>query len=263
MNHDTQMTATTAPPTIEGIIYGPVPSRRLGVSLGINILPADRKVCTFNCIYCQFGWTRAYSADGIRWPRALDVARALESALRDQSCTHGLNRLTLAGHGEPTLHPQFADVLAKVTDVRNHLAPTIPMAVLTNGTRLSSPSVAEALRTADECYVKLDAGSQDTLRRVNASSHSLPDLVAGLKRLPNAIIQSLFVHDPLGRCGNDGPEARASWLETVSRVHPRAVHLYTLARRPALFRLEPVAPSALRELADRLRARGIRADTFY
>jgi wyosine [tRNA(Phe)-imidazoG37] synthetase (radical SAM superfamily) len=248
-------------PLWSDIVYGPVSSRRLGRSLGLNVMPPGGKTCTFNCIYCQYGWTTARSAPVDAWPAPAQVATALSAALRTLAGASP-DRITLAGHGEPTLHPAFGDVVDAIHAVRNREAPAAALAVLSNGTRVHEAGVHAALLRLDECYVKLDAGNADTLRRVNASDFPLDRLVAGLESLPGVTVQSLFVDDPRGRCGNADPASREAWLQLVARIRPRQVHLYTVARAPALARLRPVPRAVLDDLASRLRATGIRADVF-
>ncbi|MGE3843882.1 MAG: radical SAM protein [Vicinamibacterales bacterium] len=254
------MSERVDPPRIDHLIYGPVSSRRFGRSLGVNIIPQGIKVCTFNCVYCQFGWTRAVAAPIDRWPTARAVAEALEAALEHLRAP--LSRITLAGGGEPTLHPHLTEIVDAILRTRDVYAAGVPVVVLTNGTRLLDPTVREAVRRLQECHVKLDAGTSETLRRVNGTAVPLSVLLEGLAHVPEAIVQSLFVHDPQGRCGNDDPAARASWLDTLRQLRPRQVHLYSLARRPALARLEPVSGAWLDALARDLVASGIPATVF-
>lgn len=254
------MSTRLDPPAVDQIIYGPVASRRLGRSLGVNILPAGTKLCTFNCVYCQFGWTRAVAAPLDQWPTPRAVAEALGLAL--EKLREPLSRITLAGAGEPTLHPQLPSIVDAVLRVRDLYVADVPVAMLTNGTRLLDPAIQKAVRRLEECHVKLDAGNAETLRRINGTAVPLSTIVEGLARVPEAIVQSLFVHDPLGRCGNDDPPSRTAWLELVHCLRPRHVHLYSLARRPALSRLEPVSTAWLESLARDLSADDIPATVF-
>jgi wyosine [tRNA(Phe)-imidazoG37] synthetase (radical SAM superfamily) len=254
--------AVTPPllPLWSGIVYGPVSSRRLGRSLGLNVTPAGQKTCTFNCIYCQYGWTTARSAPTAAWPSPGQIADALASALRTLDAPP--DRITLAGHGEPTLHPAFPEVVDAIRAVRARQAPRTAVAVLTNGSRAHEADVHASLQRLDECYVKLDAGDQDTLRRVNATDVPLDRIVAALGQLPSAIVQSLFVEDPRGRCGNADVASREAWRQLVERIRPSRVHLYTVARAPALARLRPVPRAVLAALASRLLEAGIPVDVF-
>lgn len=249
-------------PLIGSTVYGPVRSRRLGWSLGVNLLPADTKVCTFNCVYCQYGWTTAGAVPREAWPSPSQISSALERALASPDTAGRIDRITLAGHGEPTMHPDLAAIVAAISEVRRRRAPQAKVSILSNGTRAHLPEVRLALDQLDECYVKLDAGDQDTLRRVNASAFPITTLVATLRSLRVVVLQSMFVEDPKGRAGNTSPACVQSWLDTVLGIRPAGVHLYTLDRAPALTRLQPVARAQLEALAATLRANEIPALVF-
>lgn len=256
------MTRTDLLPLVPSIIYGPVRSRRLGVSLGVNVLPGALKACNFNCIYCQYGWTSPGEAPPTAWPSATQIGAALEEALDNRPLAESLQRITLAGHGEPTLHPAFDAVIDAIRQVRARLAPAAAIAILTNGTRLGDPRVRATLGELDERYVKLDAGTPDALRRVNGAAVAYDALVDGIRSVPDITLQSMFVEDPRGRCGNASATDLATWLDRVRTIRPARVHIYTLDRAPALSRLRRVSPLVLQSLADTLRADGIAADVF-
>jgi wyosine [tRNA(Phe)-imidazoG37] synthetase (radical SAM superfamily) len=246
---------------LPSLVYGPVRSRRLGSSLGLNILPLAAKVCTFNCVYCQYGWSGRHKVADLRWPTPQELADALTDALLRAGSTLP-DRLTLAGHGEPTLHPNFGEVIAAVRAVRDRHAPAARIALLSNGTCAHLPAVRRALLDIDDRFMKLDAGDQATLRRVNGSAHPHATLVEALRTLPGITLQSMFVADPRERCGNATPEAADAWLDTVRRIRPAGVHLYTIARQPALARLQPVPREYLQSLATRLETWCIPAEVF-
>jgi len=249
-------------PLIDGIVYGPVSSRRLGRSLGVNILPPRRKVCSFNCVYCQYGWTDLRADPrALDWPSPDQVASAVAAALRTLD-RNGLDRLTLAGHGEPTLHPAFPAIVDSLRAVRDREVPRARLAVLTNGSRLARPEVRQALLRVDECCVKLDGGDAGTIRRVNAAACDVAALLGALTGLPGVIVQALFVRDPRGRCGNDADEAVERWAAAIASIRPRAVHVYTIARGTALARLEPVPRERLEAIAARVASRGIEVEVF-
>jgi wyosine [tRNA(Phe)-imidazoG37] synthetase (radical SAM superfamily) len=249
-------------------VYGPVRSRRLGQSLGINILPGNVKRCTFNCSYCQYGWTRAAAAGTPRgigdiWPSPASIVKAVGLRLRRaQAQREPIHRLTLAGNGEPTLHPQFGDVVAGLKTLRDELAPKIPVAVLSNSSTLDCPEVVRAIGALDERYMKLDAGDSAVLRRVNSAPMSLEQIVEGLGRLRDVVIQAMFVRDRLGRIDNSGDVAVASWIRALSRIGPRRVHVYSIDRAPAWPYLQAVPAARLEEIARRARAAGFEADVF-
>jgi len=251
----------------EGIVYGPIRSRRLGRSLGINLTPAHLKLCTFNCSYCQYGWSehsrRAVTPSFEHWPSPATVAKAVAAAIRTlASQGERIDRLTLAGHGEPTLHPKFKDVVDALRTVRDDLAPGVPLAVLSNASTLERADVREALAGLDERYMKLDAGDTATLRTVNGATMTIEQLVAGLKKVPDIVIQSMFVKDRTGRIDNTGDLTVINWVGAIDRIKPKAVQVYTIDRAPAFPYLQQVPPARLLEIALRVRLAGFRCDVF-
>lgn len=247
-------------PLQTGIVYGPIASRRLGRSLGINILPEGTKVCNFNCPYCQYGWTPRLE-DGRRadWPSPDVVARAADAAL---AVDPAVDRITLAGNGEPTLHPEFAEIVQRLRAVRDRRARDARLAILSNSATLDRPFVAAALDLCDERYMKLDAGDDGVLRRMNGSPVPIADIVGHLSTLRSVVLQAMFTRDRRRRIDNTSPAALNAWLEAVTRVRPTAVHIYTIDRDPAWKDLERVPHEELEAIAARVRAAGIRADTF-
>ena len=131
-------------PPLERIVYGPVRSRRLGASLGINLLPAGMKICNMDCVYCQYGWTRGavrYRGESVGWPSAQAVETALSARLAAAADrTEVIDRLTVAGHGEPTLHPEFEEIATRLCAVRDRIAPGMPLAILSNSTTAAAPT---------------------------------------------------------------------------------------------------------------------------
>jgi len=259
--------ASVLMPLHEGIVYGPVRSRRLGRSLGINLTPAHLKLCSFNCSYCQYGWSDhargAATPTFEHWPSPATVAKAVSAALKSIAAQgEHIERLTLAGHGEPTMHPKFKDVVAALRKVRDQLAPGVPLAVLSNASTLERADVREALAELDERYMKLDAGDTATLRSVNGATLSIEQLVAGLKKVPGIVIQSMFVKDRTGRIDNTGDLTVINWVGALDRIRPKAVQVYTIDRAPAFPYLQQVAPNRLREIAQRVRLAGFPCDVF-
>jgi len=254
-------------PLHEGIVYGPVRSRRLGRSLGINLTPAHLKLCSFNCSYCQYGWSehsrRAATQTFEHWPSPAAVAKAVSAALKSLAAQGDrVERLTLAGHGEPTMHPRFKDVVAALRKVRDELAKGVPLAVLSNASTLERADVREALAELDERYMKLDAGDTVTLRSVNGTTLNIEQLVAGLKKVPGIVIQSMFVKDRTGRIDNTGDLTVINWVGALDRIKPKAVQVYTIDRAPAFPYLQQVSPLRLREIAQRVRLAGFPCDVF-
>jgi len=265
--HPRPAAASMLMPLHEGIVYGPVRSRRLGRSLGINLTPAHLKLCSFNCSYCQYGWSehsrRASEPSFEHWPSAPTVAKAVAAALRSLAAQGDrVDRLTLAGHGEPTMHPKFKDVVAAVRKVRDELVPGVPIAVLSNASTLERADVREALADLDERYMKLDAGDTATLRSVNGSPLSIEQLVAGLKKVPDIVIQAMFVKDRTGRVDNTGDLTVINWVGALDRIRPKAVQVYTIDRTPAFPYLQAVPAARLREIVQRVRLAGFPCDVY-
>jgi len=252
-------------PPLEHIVYGPVRSRRLGASLGINLLPAGMKVCNMNCAYCQYGWNRRTRARGerIAWPAPRAVEAVLTARLERAAETGEiLDRITVAGHGEPTLHPEFEEVTARLCAVRDRVAPGLPLAVLSNSTTAPSEDVRRGLERFDERYMKLDAGDPITYARLNGPGVALSRILDALVLLAPITVQAMFVKDARGEIDNTTEGIVRDWLDAVKQIGAARVHIYTLDRSPALESLKPVATRKLREIAERVRAAGIPAEVF-
>ncbi len=242
------------------IVYGPVRSRRLGRSLGINLLPAGRKLCSFDCQYCQYGFALPVTqAPSGGFPVPAEVLAAVEAALAVQ--TEAPAWLTFSGNGEPTLHPRFAEIVDGIIALRDRLAVQARTAILSNSTRLADDGIRRALSRLDARIMKLDVGTEVGLRRFSqaAASSSLESIVGGLARLGDVTLQSLFAGGPSGNL--DPPEV-AAWLAAVARIRPRAVQLYTLDREAPNAGLMRARPDELQDIRRRLSARGIPARVY-
>lgn len=238
-------------------VYGPLQSRRLGRSLGVNVLPVAYKTCNFNCAYCQYG--RTATPRSIAWPDPDTIVAAVDRALAGGTA---LDHITVAGNGEPTLHPAFSRIVDGLVAVRNRRAPRTPLAILSNGSTLDRPDVVHAMARFDERHMKLDAGDATTLLRVNACPVPLGRLIAGLRDLGGIIVQSMFVRDAKGAIDNTTPEALGSWIQALRRVRPSAVHVYSVDRKPAVGSLVPVSRIQLEHIAKRVESEGMPARVF-
>jgi len=241
----------------KGIVYGPVRSRRLGTSLGVNLAPPGRKLCNYNCSYCQYGWTDFPQAG--TFPRPSDVIDAVDAALAEHP---DVESITVAGNGEPTLHPGFAPIAEGLFHARNRRASGAKLTLLSNGSTLNRLDVVYSLQRFDKRCMKLDAGDATTFRLMNAASISFGRLVADLRSIGRLTLQSMFVRDADGVVDNTTPRALAAWLDTVERVQPAGVDIYSLARPPARGTLLPVPPSELEDIARRVTALGIPAHVY-
>ena len=246
-------------PLKPGILYGPVNSRRLGRSLGINLLPADRKVCTFDCLYCQYGWTDRAAGDGASFADPEKVKRALEDYLPTLPLPPAY--LTFSGNGEPTLHPRFPEIVDKVIEIRDRLAPSARTAVLSNSTTVHKPRIREALRRLDVRIMKLDAGTEATFGAFNRppSGLFLKNVAEGLAELGKVTIQSLWAGGP---SGNDSEGEVEAWAARIKRIRPVAVQIYTLARGWPEPGLRPLELQRLDEICRRVSIEGIPAEVF-
>jgi wyosine [tRNA(Phe)-imidazoG37] synthetase (radical SAM superfamily) len=244
------MSALKPFPKIQDHVYGPVLSRRLGLSLGVNLLPTERKVCSFNCGYCQLGWTRSRART--RFPKPDDVAQAVrERLLQLRRERFELDRITFSGNGEPTDHPDFGRIVDAVVQVRDEICPTVWISALTNGAHLDQTEVLRGLGRCDERIVKLDAGNESMFRRLNKplAGLKLEKVVAGASRLLCVTIQTMFV---TGAIDNASEEQVESWIGQLKRIRPSWVQMYTLDRVPADSKLEPVSAMRLMEISMRV-----------
>lgn len=248
-------------PLQTGLIYGPVCSRRLGTSLGVNLLPYGTKTCNFNCCYCQYGWTPLGSRGRVPagWPSPVAVMAAVQMAL---ARTEDVDRVTLAGHGEPTLYPMLRDLVRRLVDLPVLHARNIRLAILSNSSTARDPQVAEALGMLDDSYMKLDAGDPATLTAINASPISIDDIVEGLRDQPRVTLQAMFVRSRDRHVDNTTPARLDAWLDAVTRIRPIAVHIYSISRPPAWRQLEAIPREELRAIAARVEQRGIPAEVF-
>lgn len=248
------------------VIYGPVRSRRLGRSLGINLLPRGKKLCNMNCAYCQYGWTRHRATGRSRddgWPLPSHVEAAVAARLRRAAAEDELiDRLTVAGHGEPTLHPEFEEIAERLARVRDRVAPGVRLAILSNSTTAAWADVRRGLALFDERHMKLDAGDPITRGRINGMGWPVGAIIDALRDLPRIIVQAMFVTDERRRIDNTTEGALAAWLTAVDEIQPERVEVYTLDRTPALGTLRAVPLRRLREIAGRVRALGIPAEAF-
>jgi wyosine [tRNA(Phe)-imidazoG37] synthetase (radical SAM superfamily) len=237
---------------VGGIVFGPVRSRRFGRSLGVNPLPLDRKLCTFNCVYCECGLTSQAESRRLAaqpFPSVAEIVEAVRSAietLRRAGVT--VDSLTLTGNGETTLHPAFEEIVNELLLVHDQHLSDAQIVVLTNGTRLGNPAVHRALERVEQCVVKMDAGRESTFRQISRplESVSLEDIAQAASNLPRVIIQTMFIR---GRVDNAGEDEIAEWIERVAAIHPQRVQVYSLDRPAAESGLIAVSRAELEGIA--------------
>jgi len=248
----------------EDIVFGPVKSRRLGVSLGINLLPGDRKWCSFNCIYCECGWSGKGPYDSDGFPSRPVVAAALKQRLIAMTAKKERpDTITFAGNGEPTLHPSFPGIISDTVALRDLIVPEARIAVLSNGTMLDDPSVFNALKLVDQNILKIDSAREETVRLLNqpGKGFSYSRLVENIMRLGGKfVLQTLFVRGTYnGKLVDNASEGEINdWLELVDRLGPQLVMVYTIARDTPVTGLGKVPAEELYSIAARVEKLGIK-----
>lgn len=243
------------------IIFGPVKSRRLGVSLGVNLLPVDAKICSYDCIYCECGFNTTVKDTHL--PNRSEVYGALELKLQEMSNTGELpDVITFAGNGEPTIHPEFDDIIEDTILLRNRLCPSAKVSVLSNSTRLHKPSVFEALKKVDNNILKFDTAFDSTLKALDQPVSKLTTVAWLMEQLcrfeGNLIIQTMFLRgNSKGiRIDNTTEEELNAWLECLKVIDPKQVMIYTLDREAPTTGLEKISLEELNQIAVKVRNAG-------
>ena len=249
-------------------IFGPVHSRRLGISLGINLLPADGKVCSFDCIYCECGFNEDHRPS-LPMPTRELVAERLEAKLKEMNAEGQLpDVLTFAGNGEPTCHPHFAEIIEDTIQLRNHYCPKAKVSVLSNSTMIHRQQVHDALMRVDNNILKLDTVDPIYINKVDhpQGTYDVEKIIERLKAFNgHVIIQTMFMR---GACkgesvDNTGEEYVAPWLEAVKDIKPQQVMIYTIDREtPTQGRLK-ATHEQLDAIRDRVIAAGIPCTASY
>lgn len=243
-------------------IYGPVRSRRLGVSLGLNILPWGLKTCPFNCVYCQYGWTD-YSwikeSSSLAWPTPEMVEKELRAALA--ALPRPPAYITFSGNGEATVHPHFFEMVEMAGKVRNEMAPEAKTAILSNSAAVGKAPVRCALDLLDVRIMKLDCGDEETFRWFNKpfSNLQLEEITEGLEKLGKVTIQSLFAG---GKSGNINRINLESWLKRILKIRPLHVQIYSLDRDTPDSRLRKASREILEGIRADLEAENISATVY-
>ncbi len=212
----------------DSIIFGPVTSRRLGNSLGINLLPINKKICNFNCVYCECGLTGDIKTNN-KLPERYEVKNALEKWLQNnQKLMNPIDSITFAGNGEPTLHPQFDKIIDDTISLRNQYYSNIKIAVLSNATTIGKEKVFHALLKTDLNILKLDSGFEDTINAINCPliKFDLNTIIGLLKKFNGKlIIQTLFFKGKINNkiIDNTTPEEVEKWLDTIDTIQPESI----------------------------------------
>ena len=249
-------------------IFGPVHSRRLGISLGINLLPADGKVCSFDCIYCECGFNKDHRPS-LPLPTREEVTQKLEAKLRQMVADGQLpDVLTFAGNGEPTCHPHFAEIIADTIRLRNEYCPKAKVSVLSNSTMIHRPQVHDALMQVDNNILKLDTVDPAYINKVDHpnGTYDVNLIIDRLKAFQgHVIIQTMFMR---GECkgesvDNTGDAYVNPWLEAVKAIAPQQVMIYTIDRETPTQGLLKATHEQLDQIRDRVIAAGIPCSASY
>ena len=249
-------------------IFGPVRSRRLGVSLGINLLPGDGKCCSFDCIYCECGFNHDFIPQQ-KMPTQDEVLCALQHQLRKMKEEGPApDVLTFAGNGEPTLHPHFPEIIEGTLALRDKYFPNAKVSVLTNATQIHKKPVFDALCKVDNNICKLDTISADYIGLVDRpnSSYEVESIIEHLKEFGNrCIIQTLFMKgEHKGQSVDNTGEAFVQpWLKTVSEIRPREVMIYTIDRETPAHGLKKAEPAVLDAIGKQVEQLGIQCKVAY
>ena len=243
------------------LIFGPIQSRRLGLSLGVNLLPTDAKICSFNCIYCECGFNTTMQESPI--PSREDVYNALKSKLQEMLAANETpDVITFAGNGEPTLHADFEGIIEDTIALRNKYCPTAKVSVLSNSTRIHKPHIFSALNKVDNNILKFDTAIDRTLQlidRPTAKNINVAWFIEHLKKFEGRlIIQTMFLRGEYeGEKFDNTTEVEVeAWLNALTEIRPQQVMIYTIDRETPAQNLEKISQEELKLIAEKARKRG-------
>ena len=239
------------------IAYGPIHSRRLGTSLGIELMPLDHKLCTFNCVYCECGWNTPVSRPKL--PTREEVKAALEAKLKEK---YALDVITFSGNGEPTLHPDFLGIIEDTCALRDQYCPKAKVSVLSNSTQLGRPDVVKALRLCDNRILKLDAGTDTMMRRIDLPVNeqlTVQTIIDWLQAFEGDFtLQTCFLRGAHNGeiIDNTTPEELKAWYQAVDILHPKQIMIYVIDRKTPEENLEKISREEMEIIATPLIAKG-------
>ena len=244
----------------DSIVYGPIRSRRLGVSLGMNLMPTTAKLCTFDCVYCECGWNQPVSHPVL--PTREQVRETLASRLIALS-SNQLDVITFSGNGEPTLHPEFLGIIEDTCALRDRYCPKAKISVLSNSTQLGRADVVKALRMCDNRILKLDSAIDKTMRLIdkpvneNLTVEQVAEWLAVFEG--DFTLQTCFLRGEYERqvIDNTTPEELSAWYTMIERLRPKQVMIYVIDRSTPLQTLSKVPAAEMEAIAAPLREKGI------
>lgn len=240
-------------------IFGPIRSRRLGNSLGINLLPNNGKICSFDCIYCECGLNKDGREDTKLSTRE-EVHKELEAKLKELKASNAIiDTFTFAGNGEPTMHPDFKNIVEDVIHLRNTYYPEAVISVLTNAWQLANKDVVFALKRVDNNILKLDSAKKETILKINQPVNPNFDVETLISQIAqfkdNCIVQTMFVKGP--NVDNTTEEEVSAWINALKLIQPRLVQIYSIDRKVPIEGLVHVDEDELREIEKRVKKIGL------
>lgn len=233
----------------DDIVFGPIFSRRLGSSLGVNLLPSKGKLCNFDCVYCECGWNKDGAGDRT-FPSLTDIESALETKMSALAAEGGkVDSITFSGNGEPTMHPDFPEVIDITLRLRDRFFPDAKVSVLSNATLIGRKAVADALMRVDNPILKLDASTDELVRKINkpVGTYRLDEVVGNMKLFKGRfVLQTMFLKSPDFNTAE--ADALVRWMDIVREVGPREIMVYTIDRETPDKSLEKYTVDEMREL---------------
>ena len=239
------------------IIYGPIHSRRLGASLGVELMPLDHKLCTFNCVYCECGWNSPISHRKL--PTREEVRIALEARLKEGL---QLDVITFSGNGEPTLHPDFLSIIEDTCELRDQYCPNAKVSVLSNSTQLGRPDVVQALKLCDNRILKLDAATDTMMHRIDLPVNkdlTVAQIMEWLVQFDGDFtLQTCFLRGEHNGelIDNTTPEELEAWYQAVDQLHPNQIMIYVIDRKTPEENLSKISREEMEAIAAPLIAKG-------
>jgi len=247
-------------PLQNSVVYGPIHSRRLGVSLGINILPTERKYCFSNCVYCQYGFTDFKGMSRNQLKSADFLLEKVEQGFSEyENCGLRPNSITFSGNGESSTHPEFDFLVKGIKKLRDVYFPQTRLSILSDSSQVHLKHVQKTLKQFDDCYMKLDAGDDRLMGVINNTRFrtSWNKKLGGLKQIPNVSIQSMFISSPVD---NSSKEQVSDWLGKIEQIRPKELHLYTIDRSPADEKAKAVSKKRLYDIAKLVNKKLVQVD---
>ncbi len=247
------------------IVFGPVNSRRLGISLGVNLLPTSGKICSFDCIYCECGLNKD-NKPHTKIPTKEAVLTNLESVLAKRAQENlSIDYITFAGNGEPTLHPDFADIIRQTLHLRERFFPHAKVAVLSNATEIHRQEVIDALLLIDDNILKLDSAIPNTIKLINQPQKTFDHDLFYKQLKPfkgKFILQTMFLRGTIGdvTIDNTTPQELEALLAIIPQLAPRSIQIYSIARDTPVSGLKAIEKTELKQIAEKIKALGFPVD---